>query len=445
MKKYLAVFVAMMIDVNAYAECSIALMTNKDLSNPSWVLYSRDGSTESANGINIRVNPAIVTPEGKIFAGWVGDTSAPGVVSQGMAIPNGERTDSTGTFTTYRYEVPFVQSGATCANTNVNISITPLLLPVPQDSASGAGIPTSKSYTDAQMDTRQPKFSGLGNDKLMLYSDTTDGVVVSRDIVTTLGTGTTATTVPTRGAVRTGLNTKQDILNGTAGSVVTYTGTTGSLAAKPVYSSTNNIKTALIEADDLNSVITNAVNSSLTPVSGIGWRINTVENLTLPALRTPVPDASIAADGRCSRALSGDVTYSFNDCGSAVIISELGAQDNKSGRFGVPFEYGNIIGRSVCSAIAASGVGQVATDAENATMNSEFASQTGIGTDALNYDQSNCWCKTESWDGAPMVSSWVFAQSRSPLEFCARGCSFVCGNRLRDNETFRTALYNSVQ
>ena len=66
--------------------------------------------------------------------------------------------------------------------------------------AANENVPTSKSYVDAELATRQPQFQGLGNNKLMLYSNTTDGVVSSRDIVTTLGSGTSDTTVSTVGA-----------------------------------------------------------------------------------------------------------------------------------------------------------------------------------------------------------------------------------------------------
>ena len=151
--------------------------------------------------------------------------------------------------------------------------------------ATNENVPTSKKFVDAALAQKQPRFDGLGNDKLMLYSDTTDGVVASRDIVTTLGNSTSANTVPTVGAINTGLNTKQDILNGDAGWVAENTGIAGVVAQKPVYSATNNYGNALVEVETLNNAVINAVNSELTVVPGVGWTINTADNLNL----LPVP------------------------------------------------------------------------------------------------------------------------------------------------------------
>lgn len=146
--------------------------------------------------------------------------------------------------------------------------------------------PTSKKYVDDELAKKQPKFSGLGNNKLMLYSNATNGATLSRDIVTTLGDSTSATTVPTRGAINTGLNTKQNKVNGTAGWVMENTGTSGSLTERPVYSTTDNYKNALVEAEDLNQMVIDAVNSELTQVAD-GWQIN--DSVTLPVLRDQNP------------------------------------------------------------------------------------------------------------------------------------------------------------
>ena len=139
--------------------------------------------------------------------------------------------------------------------------------------------PTSKSYVDSKMNALQPNFSGLGNSKLMTYG-TTDGAVGARDIVTELGTSTTANSVPTRGAINTALNTKQPTMNGTSGYVATNTGTPGVLGEKAVYGGVTKMADALVDAQTLNNAVINAVNSELIQVDA-GWRINTVDNLTL--------------------------------------------------------------------------------------------------------------------------------------------------------------------
>ena len=151
--------------------------------------------------------------------------------------------------------------------------------------AANENVPTSKKFVDAALAQKQPKFDGLGNDKLMLYSNTTDGVVASRDIVTTLGNSTSADSVPTVGAINAGLATKQDILNGDAGWVAENTGIAGAVTQKPIYSATNNYSNALVEVETLNNAVINAVNSELTVVPGVGWTINTASNLNL--LPTP--------------------------------------------------------------------------------------------------------------------------------------------------------------
>jgi len=151
--------------------------------------------------------------------------------------------------------------------------------------AANENVPTSKKFVDDALAQKQPKFDGLGNDKLMLYSKTADGVVASRDIVTTLGNSTSADSVPTVGAINAGLDTKQDILNGDAGWVVTNTDTSGIVTQKPIYSATNNYSNALVEVETLNNAVINAVNSELTVVPGVGWTINTASNLNL--LPTP--------------------------------------------------------------------------------------------------------------------------------------------------------------
>ena len=151
--------------------------------------------------------------------------------------------------------------------------------------ATNENVPTSKKFVDDALAQKQPKFDGLGNDKLMLYSNTTDGIVASRDIVTTLGNSTSANTVPTVGAINAGLATKQDTLNGDAGWVAENTGIAGAVVQKPIYSTTNNYGNALVEVETLNNAVINAVNSELTVVPGVGWTINTAANLNL----LPVP------------------------------------------------------------------------------------------------------------------------------------------------------------
>ncbi|MBO4683587.1 MAG: hypothetical protein J5611_03370 [Alphaproteobacteria bacterium] len=301
---------------------------------------------------------------------------------------------------------------------------------------------SSKKYVDAEMAKLQPQFAGLGNNKLMTYSSTTNGAVGSRDIVTTLGTSTTDTSVPTIGAINTALATKQNTVNGTAGYVMTNTGTAGSVGEKPVYSSTAKKADALVEAGTLNQTIIDAVNSELTEVAGIGWQINTANNLSLLSFGIQLPDASINGTSYCSRNLESKTDYD-GQC-SVTTKTAIGASGSKTGKWGAVMPYGDIVGKSVCSATNGTN-NTAATDAQESSLTTEFNNQTGVGTSALSNGQLNCWCKMESIAGEPAVSRWVFFSSISSVSDCAYACAGYCAGNVRAHSAFRSGLFNSVQ
>ena len=299
--------------------------------------------------------------------------------------------------------------------------------------AVSAKTPTSKSYVDSQMNALQPNFAGLGANKLMTYG-TTAGAVGSRDIVTTLGTSTTANSVPTRGAINTALNTKQPTMNGTAGYVATNTGTPGVLGEKAVYGGVTKMADALVDAQTLNNAVINAVNSELIQVDA-GWRINTVDNLRF---LTILPDVSINGTDACYRNFEGD---SENGTCGATTLNTLGASGSKSGRWGAVFSYGDIVGKSVCSAITGDWTTHtVATDAQSDVMNAEFSAQSGTGFSAMGENQYNCWCKIESIGGAPVTSSWVYGGTDYCAEHCADDCAYIYANI-----GWRETVFNSIQ
>ena len=305
--------------------------------------------------------------------------------------------------------------------------------------AENETVVTSKKYVDDELSKKQPQFEGLGNAKLMLYSDTTDGVVASRDIVTSLGTSTTDTSVPTVGAINAGLATKQDTLNGTAGWVVENTGTSGSVIQRPVYSETDNYKTALVEVEDLNQIVIDAVNSELTVVPGVGWQIN--QSVTLPTLRILL-NANIAGTGYCYRRLNGN-GGSDGTC-SASTLATLGAINSKSGLWGAVFSYGDIVGKSVCSTIQGT-TQTAATDAQESSLSTEFNAQTGAGTPA-DTNAKYCWCKMESVAGEPAVSRWVLqSDSYSSASDCAPNCAGACAYRVYAYTFVRSPMFNTVQ
>ena len=127
---------------------------------------------------------------------------------------------------------------------------------------------TSKKYVDDFMAGYQNKIPGSGADKLMIYDDT-DGIG-AKQIVSSLGSDTSATNIPDVGAVKGGLDGKQDTINGTAGYVMTGTGTAGDVGERAIYDTNTNNMDALVTAGTVNTAVTNAVNGSLIRVDENG-------------------------------------------------------------------------------------------------------------------------------------------------------------------------------
>ncbi len=423
MKRIITFAVAMLFGASANATCSITYKcgTGATGTKPA-------NQTITTGKVFTPSAPGTCAKSGHVFSHW-----------QVSSISNLLNGGGSGTmydvaWAGTEYTIPYTNVSYTCSNGgSVMLTLTAQWV-----DASYTSIPTSKSYVDTGLNAKQPKFENLGNNKLMLYSNTTDGATLSRDIVTTLGTNTSATTVPTRGAIVTGINTKQDTLNGAAGWVVENTGTAGSVKQRPVYSTTNNYSTALVEADDLNQIIIDAVNSELTQVAN-GWQINS--SVTLPTLRLYL-DASINGTSYCYRRLSGD-TGDNGTC-NATTLATLGTDGNKSGLWGTVFPYDDIVGKSVCSTASGAIMGDVATAAQNSSLTTEFNAQTGVGTPA-DTNAKYCWCKMESAGGEPKASSWVYRYTYNDSTKCAVGCAVGCADSVEVYDYFRGPMFDSVQ
>jgi len=140
---------------------------------------------------------------------------------------------------------------------------------------------TSKKYVDDFMTGYQNKIPGSGTNKLMIY-DNSDDSIGEKQIVSELGSSTSATDVPNVGAVLDKLDEKQETFNGTAGYVMTGTGTAGEVDERAIYG-TAVYSNSLVTAETVNTGVTNAVNSSLIRVDANGapsdtgtlWEINT--------------------------------------------------------------------------------------------------------------------------------------------------------------------------
>ena len=153
---------------------------------------------------------------------------------------------------------------------------------------------TTQGYVDTKVATKQDKLTG--NSGYAVTYGSSAGTTGSRQIVTSLGSSTTATSLPTTGAVVTGLNNKQNKINGDNNTVVQYTGTAGSLTSKGVYqaSGTYSSQTSnLAEAGHVNTAVTNAFNAHITcgtyDTSGVQtadhcllWNVNNLSGTYMP-------------------------------------------------------------------------------------------------------------------------------------------------------------------
>jgi hypothetical protein len=82
----------------------------------------------------------------------------------------------------------------------------------------------------------------------------------------------------------TGRDAKQDLINGTAGTVVTYTGTAGQMTETAVYDETSAYsgqEDSLAEVQHVNDAVTNAFNAHITCHEYVANAEETAENCLL--------------------------------------------------------------------------------------------------------------------------------------------------------------------
>ena len=157
---------------------------------------------------------------------------------------------------------------------------------------------TSLKYVTDELNTRQDKF-GANDGKAMTFTNVAGGNL-PRDVKASLGTSTTDTGLPTVSAVNTGLENKQDeIGSANTNTVVTYTGTPGTLGQKGIYQDTGTYaaqQNNLIQASTFNAALRNGLENEFVcadrdPVSNQCW-LWTIDNATeetlLPDGYTPL-------------------------------------------------------------------------------------------------------------------------------------------------------------
>ena len=101
-------------------------------------------------------------------------------------------------------------------------------------------------------------------------------------------------------------------------------------------------------------------------------------------------DSSIAGTSACWRRLylNDEMIDEDGTCQSAT-LSYLGNINNQSGKWGTVFSYGDVSGRSVCSAINGTRYTS-ATEVQSAELDSEYNTQAGQYKNLSN-DQRGCW------------------------------------------------------
>ena len=259
-------------------------------------------------------------------------------------------------------------------------------------SETGQNVLTSKPYVDDAVSTRQDKIpaanpsnTNLG-ETVMTYTDAGDGEIGERELFTggTYNAANDADKLITASALKSAFTLPE-------------TQTTKLVCANP---GTCNLWT-----------ITNQTAYGMTPFN---------------------PDVSINGTSQCYRQLNGD-TGGNGTCG-ADTLSYLGADGNKSGKWGVVFPYGDVSGISVCSTQSGT-YANAATSEQSAILDSDFAQQSGVGGNI----GGNCWCKMEN----PTVSGspWVFGSDYGSTSNCAAGCANLCGSGVRYDAVMRGAVF----
>lgn len=308
--------------------------------------------------------------------------------------------------------------------------------------ASGtSSVVTTQTYVDNLLSGKQAKITTTGTNKLMTYGASTGATPGSRDIVSTLGTSTTATTVPETGPIVTAVNNKQNIVNGTANYIMTGTGTAGTVGEKPVYSTTTNYTNALVTAQTINTAAATAANSELSCIDNdcLLWQINTSGPAGISTRIYFNPDASINGTSYCYiNQYSG--TRVTGNC-SNTTMSALDSVGQSGNPWGVVFPYGEISGVGVCSnaTVPSGSVGTVATEAQATALDDKY---NYIVSNNINRsdNKSRCWCKMTS----PATSNWVFAYYFSSVSCDSSSCGGYCGRYLQNVENMRIGVFGSI-
>ena len=305
---------------------------------------------------------------------------------------------------------------------------------------------TTVEYVEDVLDDYQDKFPAVNTDTLITIDSTQSNGINQMPIVDTIVAGENDDDehVPTTGAVVTGLNGRQTaVLNLSNQNIVTYSGTTGTVTATPIYNSTNNtFSNGLVTASTLNTAVTDAANSKVTcyqyatPGDTTGdcllWQINTTP--TNPLTTTAYLPANIAGTSYCRKS-HDDANNSQGSCPAAT----YNALNN--GEWATVYSYGTVKGISMCTNISSSVYASIPTNQSGIQTAYDNWVSAGRPSATTSFAGGYCYCKVTE----PSVSAarWVFRNSYS-VSICANGCAGDCVYDARHSAFFRGALFSGV-
>ena len=306
---------------------------------------------------------------------------------------------------------------------------------------------TTVEYVEGVLDDYQDLFPAVNTDTLVTIDSEQSNGINQMPIVDTIVAGENDDNehVPTTGAVVTGLNGRQTaVLNLSNQNIVTYSGTTGTVTATPIYNSTNNtFSNGLVTASTLNTAVTTAANSKVTcyqhqtpgntSTPCILWQINTTP--TNPLTTTAYLPANIAGTTYCYKRHNGNNENTQNSCPAAT----YDALNN--GEWATVYSYGTVKGISMCTNISSSIYASIPANQSGIQTAYDNWVSSGRPSATTSFAGGSCYCKVTE----PNVSAarWVLRASYSGAS-CANGCAAYCAGRARDYADFRGALFSGV-
>jgi len=304
---------------------------------------------------------------------------------------------------------------------------------------------TTLEYVEGVLDDYQDKFPAVNTDTLVTIDSNESNGINQMPIVDTVGTNPNDDDhVPTTGAVVAGLNGRQTaVVNISNQNIVTYSGTTGTVTATPIYNSTNNtFSNGLVTAGTLNTAVTDAANSKVTcyqhtvqndPSSEcLLWQINTTP--TNPLTTTAYLPANIAGTAYCRK--SHDNENSGRGSCSQDLYDSL-----NNGEWATVFSYGTVKGISMCTNISSDITYSIPSNQSGIQTAYDNWVSSGRPTTLPLTGRAYCYCKMTD----PNVSAarWVFRYSSS-VSNCANDCAGRCANGARTDADYRGALFGAT-